>query len=212
MDKIQIAMSVEDNAQEQFIKGILKRILKEYGFNDDDYEITPLCNKGGKSLLALKTFINEGKRISFRTKDILIVGSDANCMGFMERKKQIDKIIADSQYKNVIMAIPNPHIERWYLMDLQALKKAVDAPISVNLPSFKCEKGFYKRLLKSAFQSAGIVPPLGGTEYGEEIAKYVDLYECGKIDHGFKEFNEQLRLGLSEFRKQRDLASKDMTV
>lgn len=201
VDKIQIAISVEDNAQEQFIKGIIKRILGENNLSEDDYEITALCNRGGKSLQALKAFIHEGKRVSYRTKDILIIGSDANCMGFNERKKQIDKITSDSPYKNIITAIPNPHIERWYIMDPHALKEAVDPGISVNLPSYKCEKGFYKKLLKNAFHAVGIYPPLGGGEYGEEIAMHIDIYECGKLDRGFKEFIDQLRVGLSAFTK-----------
>jgi len=118
------------------------------------------------------------------------------------RRKQIDDITRDISYGIVVLAIPSPHIERWYLLDLRALKDAVDSNIAVTLPAVKCEKGLYKELLKTAFRSVGIRPPLGGSEYGELIAGHVDIYECGKLDRGFKLLIDQLRQALVVLKKK----------
>ncbi len=53
--------------------------------------------------------------------DLFIVATDANCRGYTERKREID--LAIEKFKEItIYAIPDPHIERWLLLDSLAGK------------------------------------------------------------------------------------------
>ena len=53
--------------------------------------------------------------------------------------------------RSVIYAIPDPHIERWLLLDSAAFKKVLDKGCSA--PTQKCERGLYKRLLLQAVRN-----------------------------------------------------------
>ena len=60
-------------------------------------------------------------------------------------------------------------------------------------PAAKCDKGHYKKLLKGAFAQHNLFPPLGGAEYGPDIAATMDLYEAGVADHALRDFIDQVR-------------------
>lgn len=47
--------------------------------------------------------------------DILVVAVDANCFGVRQRQNDVRKAIGDSYAGQVVVATPDPHIERWYL-------------------------------------------------------------------------------------------------
>ena len=71
--------------------------------------------------------------------------------------------------------MPDPHIEYWYLIDSQALRCVLEAEVQPEVPPYKCERGRYKQALQKAFRQAGIIAPLGSTEYGAEVAASLDL-------------------------------------
>ncbi len=99
-------------------------------------------------------------------------------------------------FAEVIAAVPDPHVERWYLLDLPALENAAGVKLSVQHVPEKCEKDFYKKLLRQAFEGTEIAPPLGGIEYGERVALEMNLYNASKQDHGLGDFVGCLRAWL----------------
>jgi len=130
--------------------------------------------------------------------DALVVGSDGNCNGFAKRREQLLKVATTPPYPVVFTAIPDPHIERWYLLDDLALSRAIGAGVQAITPVAKCEKNHYKKLLREVFESTDVQPPLGGWEYGPILAKNIDLYHASQKDHALGDFVEQVRVWLRQ--------------
>ena len=66
-------------------------------------------------------------------------------------------------------------------------------PVKVVSPTVKCDKNHYKSLLKKAFTDQGVIPLLGGAEYGSIVAKSMDLYRAGIVDRSLHDFIDQVR-------------------
>jgi hypothetical protein len=199
MKKI-INFFLEDSAQEAFIPPLFERLIIEEGFSVDDFQFKILCSRGGGSIQAYKNFIKRTKKRSSLGADALVVGSDGNCNGFAKRREQLLKVAATPPYPVVFTAIPDPHIERWYLLDSLALSRAIGTGVQAITPLAKCEKNHYKKLLQEVFENTDVQPPLGGWEYGPVLAKNIDLYHASQKDHALGDFLEQIRVWLRQLR------------
>ena len=94
--------------------------------------------------------------------------------------------------------MPDPHIERWLLLDAAAFKAVLNRGCSP--PDQKCEKGRYKSLLRDAVRAAGVTPPLGGIEYAEDIVREMDLDSAARTDQSFGNVLGELRAKFNEWR------------
>jgi len=195
--KFTVIFFLEDGAQEALIPHLVERLISEESKNPDDYCLRVLLSRR-RFYSAYKDFIKQVKKRASLDADVLIVGSDGNCNGFAKRRSQLLEVKGTMPYPQVIAAIPDPHIERWYLLDNQALAKAADVPVQAIPPSAKCDKSHYKKLLKDAFAKQGLFPPLGGAEYGPRVAKFMDLYLAGTLDHALRDFIDQVRAWLKQ--------------
>ena len=129
------------------------------------------------------------------------MGVDANCKGFTVRRDLVLKAAGKAlPYREIITAIPDPHVERWFLLDMVALSNAAGAPVAASVPAYKCEKNHYKTLLRQAFAGSGIAPPLGGLEYGPLVAQGMDLFAAAKLDHGLADYVEKARAWLKRLK------------
>lgn len=191
-----VAFFLEDSAQEAIIPPLFQRLAAEEGFTSDQIEVKVLSARGGGSLTAFRQFLKDAKRRGHLNADLLIVGVDANCKGFTVRRDLVMKAAAKSPYREIIAAIPDPHVERWYLLDVSALSNAAGSPIAASAPAYKCEKNHYKTILRKALVDTGIAPPLGGLEYGPVVAQHMDLYAAAKQDHGLNDYVEKARAWL----------------
>ena len=200
MAKYKIFFFLEDTAQESFIPSIVERLIEDEGKDISDFDLRVLSARGGGSIRAYKDFLKQAKKRNYLDADVLIVGSDGNCNGFVKRKQQLLNASSGISYPEIISAVPDPHIERWYLLDSQALTDAADVPIQVVSPTVKCDKNHYKTLLKRAFADQGVIPLMGGAEYGAMVAKSMDLYNAGIVDHSFHDFIDQVRSWLKRQR------------
>lgn len=196
MVDIRVGYFLEDIAQEAFILSLVTRIAEEVGMPETALDHDSRSAIGGRGTVTseLRRFLRDVRRGDERPFDVLVVAIDANCCGYSERRNEIRHIVDQTDYHGtVVYAIPDPHIERWYLEDSQGLREVVDADIQPQTPPYKCERGLYKLALREAFQEAGIHAPLGGAEYGPEIAEVLDLYEVGNADAAFRHFVTDLR-------------------
>ncbi len=183
-----IAYFLEDAGQEAIIPPLVKRLIREANKPLEDFDHRTLNARGGGSIASYRRFLEDAKRRMHLPADLLIVGSDGNCKGFATRRNEIIAVAANPPYPIVVTAVPDPHIERWYLLDPSALSKAAGVTKMPALPAHKCEKDYYKQLLRSAFIHSPVIPLLGGTEYGALVADKMDLYAASKADHGLAEF------------------------
>src|SRR5271157_3274990 len=123
--------------------------------------------------------------------DLLIVGRDANCLGHQKRRQELEPL-ASTCGCQVVYAIPNPHIERWLLLDSAAFKAVLGRGCDV--PHQKCERRHFKRLLLEAVRGAGVTPLLGGVEYTETLVNAMDLRRLEPADESLGRLLKNLRV------------------
>lgn len=185
---LRIVLFVEDEAHEIFIKALTQRITNEMNVHAT---LQIRCSRGGigKVLTTLGRYIKDIKQGAEPHPDLLIVCTDSNCKGFQERKKNIEREL--SEYAGAYLcAVPDPHIERWLLVDSVAFKTAVGKGCPP--PPLKCERDLFKKLFIDAIVDAGVQPQLGGLEYAEDIALQLD-FERAKTDASLGRFISDLQ-------------------
>lgn len=187
-----IALFLEDAFHEEFVGTIIERLAREYNVVVDTH---PYSVRGGfaKVHSELGEFLRDLDRDREGLPDAILVATDANCSGFVDRKNLVEGVInrfPQFQYLTHY-AIPDPHIERWMLIDPAAFRSVFGKGCA--LPVRKCERGFYKRLLTEEILKAGIRPLLGGREYASEIVNNMDLTAAGRAEPSFGRFLDDLK-------------------
>jgi len=190
MTSKRIVVFVEDEGQERLLKALIERVCREEGIHGS---VHFLSAKGGAARMIHEVgrLLEDLGRGRVRVPDLLIVGRDANCNGRGPRQKELADATASAPCPTV-MAIPDPHVERWFLIDGHAFKKAVGR--GCQAPDNKCDKDRYKELLGNAVATAGPPPLFGGIEHAEAIVAAMDL-RPGK-DDSFDRFIADLRKAL----------------
>ena len=194
--EITVGYFLEDIGQAAFVQALVERVAQEVDIHKRVLNHDPRSVTGGKgrAVTELKRFLRDVQKDNASPFDILVIAIDGNCQGHLEKRKQLSDTVKQLKYEgDVVYAIPDPHIERWYLEDASALARAVKANIQPDPPRYKCERGRYKDALREALRQAGIMPPLGGIEYASDIAQALDFYSLGQVDAGFKHFGDELR-------------------
>ena len=92
--------------------------------------------------------------------------------------------------ERVVIACPDPHIERWYMADPESFASAVGVPPSVG--KGKCKRDIYKAILADTICRAGLLAPLGGIEFAPELVEGMDLYRASRNDKSLKGFADEL--------------------
>lgn len=202
MDKLNIGYFLEDIGHENFIKALVTRVALEMGFSSQELKHDVRNATGGKGLAIteLRQFFRDVKKGQELPFAVLVVAIDGNCQGYREKRDEIVQIAQQTGYPGIpICAVPDPHIEHWYLIDPDAFCKAAEIDSRPEVPSYKCERGLYKRVMQEAFAKSGLAPPLGGVEYGEDIALEIDFFTAQKKDVAFGHFRAELRSALQSF-------------
>ncbi len=189
-----IGLFVEDVGHETFITALLTRLAREQKI---EIICQPFNVRGGhgKVITELKDYLRDFERGHIQPQDLLIVATDANCKGFQERKQEFRPLTQKTTLP-IIYAIPDPHIERWLLLDSAAFKQTLGK--GCKAPDKKCQKDRYKRLLIEAVHDAGVIPLLGGIEYAKDIVNAMNLRKTAQkeasLSHLLQALNAQLEL------------------
>lgn len=194
--EITVGYFLEDIGQAAFVRALVERVAQEMGLHPRALQHDPRSTTGGKgkAITELRKFLRDVQHERESGFDLLVIAIDGNCQGHLEKRNQLQAIVTQSGYGGAVAyAVPDPHIERWYLEDAAALTRAIGIPIKPAAPRYKCERGRYKDALRAALRQAGIAPPLGGIEYASDIAQALDFYTVGKADAGFKHFEDDVR-------------------
>ena len=191
-----VIIFAEDAAHEVFVGPLVRRIAKEH---DTPVEVSFRSASGGfgRVLNELNVYVRDLRRGLENLPDLLIACVDGNCKGYVERRNETQEAIGDFP-ASVIFAIPDPHVERWFLLDSGAFRSAVGQGCPA--PPQKCERHLFKKLLLDAVVSAGIRPPLGGIEYAEEIVNEMDLEHLRLSDASLGRLIDDLENRFTEWR------------
>lgn len=179
---IEIALFAEDFGQEEFLSALIERLARE---ERAEAVVRRRSVRGGRAraLSELSQFVRDIGRSRERLPDLLVVVSDANCEGYVSRRREVERAAAGLQETKpgfLIVAVPDPHVERWMLVDSRAFKAVLGR--GCDAPDSKCEKDRYKQILLDAMKAAGVVPPLGGMEFARDIVDNLDLDRADRLD------------------------------
>lgn len=190
-----ITYFLEDQAQEAFISAMVNRLAREVGVSVR--HDTRSVAYGGRPLTELRRFLRDEQRRPASSTDLLVVSIDGNCHGPNEKRREIRQIIERIGYSRpYVCAVPDPHVERWYLCDGEAVRQALSANVEPLVPAYKCERDRYKQELRRVILEADQSPVIGGAEHGEAIVGAMDLYRASQHDSSLAQFIEELRSAL----------------
>lgn len=186
----EIVLFVEDFAHRQIIGPLVERIAGE---QDVAVRLDWRSAVRGHGQVAreLGDYLRDVDRQGDPWPYLIVVATDANCKGLNERAKEIGRRIGQARAP-VVLAVPDPHVERWLLLDGAAFKAVFGQ--GCDAPDQKCDRDRYKRRLIEAIRGTGVTPSLGGIEYAEDIVRKMDVERARKADKSFARFVDDLRM------------------
>ena len=189
---VTVDIFVEDRAHEAFLVPMLRRIAQE-----EKVVVTPRVRSGlgghGRAVTELTLYqrVVEKGAPGFVPPDLLIAGIDGNCSTFAKAKKAIVAATHAPFSERLVVACPDPHVERWYLADPESFKDVVGHRPTIARK--KCARDYYKDALAKVVRKAGHPATLGGIEFAQELVERMDLYRAGKNERSLKVFVDDLR-------------------
>ncbi len=193
-----IVMFVEDQAHYEFLKALLDRLAQEYAL-ELNLQWQNVRHGHGKVIRELKQFLRDMVRDRHPLPDLLLVAIDANCKGLNPRTREVTSLTEKVGIRTVC-AIPDPHIERWLLLDSAAFKEVFGR--GCKSPDRKCERGRYKKQLSECILATGTIPPLGGIEYSGDIVRAMDLARVAQADASMARLLSDLRAVFHEWQQK----------
>lgn len=110
----------EDSAHEALLRPLVRRVGRE---ERADTLVQVRAARGGhpRALKEFDLYQRAASRMEGPVADILIVAIDGNCSSFgAARERVIGATSASNRYR-LVVASPDPHVERWYLSDPEAV-------------------------------------------------------------------------------------------
>lgn len=182
-----VDLFVEDRAHEEFVGAIVRRIARQ---ENRQIQLRVRAARGGYPRVLSELDLYQKMAISglatIGLPDILVVAADANCHGLLAKKKAIRRRLKTELKDRTVLAVPDPHVERWYLSDPQVFKQVVG--VQPRAEQRKCERKRYKQMLAKAVRDGGHPAILGGIEFAKELADNMDFHRAGRAEPGFKQF------------------------
>ena len=184
----EIVLFVEDFAHRQVIGALVQLLAGELDL-DVRLDWRSARRGYGRVVRELNDYLRDLGRQGGPSPDLIIVATDANCKGLNERIREFGEPEALAP---MILAIPDPHIERWLLLDGAAFKAVFGR--GCDAPDQKCDRGRYKQRLIEAIFATGVTPSLGGMEFAEDIVQCMDIERAVQADDSFRRFVGSLRI------------------
>lgn len=188
-----VALFVEDIGQVRFLTRLMERVAAEQEPSLQARIITRNATGGGARVIAeLRRFVRD-LPTEEETPDLIVVALDCDCRRRSRVVRDLQKLLAGRVSSEIVFALPEPHVERWYLADQAALQRVTGAPGMPSLPPPRCRKDLFKRALADAFGAGDLYPSLGGVEYAEEIVSEMDLSVAARNDASLGAFIQDFR-------------------
>ena len=194
---------VEDAAQATFLTALIEKVGAQIGLPAGRLNLEVRNSSGGKgqALKSYRNFIRDFMR-GGPTAAFIVVSVDSDCRLRHDVAQEVRQLSTAAGYPGpVIAAIPVPHIERWYLLDVQAFRRATGGAVAPAMPD-RCERDYYKNALIDALQQAGEFAPLAAAPYAEDYVAAMDINSARQRDNSFDSFYEELRECLVAYRNR----------
>ncbi len=193
----EITLFGEDEVHREVITALIQKIAQEY---DLDLHLSWRSASGGRGKVveAFRKFLHGLKRQEESRPDLVVVATDANCTGLNERVREFQGL---GEPVPVVLAIPDPHVERWLLLDGAAFKAVFGR--GCDAPDLKCIRNRYKQRLIDEVLSAGVELPLGDVEFARSVVMNMDIDRVARSDESFARFVGALRAAFDRRRSSR---------
>jgi len=150
-----IDLFAEDRAHEEFLKPLIARIGREEGV---PVSVRVRSARGGhaRALDEYKLYqtILEKGILGEERPVLIIVAIDGNCSTFAKKRADIRKSTKPCFSDSIVIACPDPHVERWYLADPNSFHDVVGYMPTVG--KRKCARDYYKDMLITPFAKQDI--------------------------------------------------------
>ena len=183
----EIALFVEDYAHRQVIGALVQRVADQHGITVELRWRTSVRGFG-RFVHELTNYLRDMSRQGAPWPDLIVVATDANCQGFNARIASIGSLDVPAP---MVLAVPDPHIERWLLLDGAAFREVFGR--GCRAADQKCSRDRYRQQLTDAIHQAGVLPILGGIEYAADIVQHMDLDRAARADTSLQRFLGHLR-------------------
>ena len=187
---VRAALFGEDSAHSQIITPLVNRIASEQRIALE-LEWISAVRGHGRVAQALHDYLRDLGNQDGLYPELIIVATDANCQGLNRRTREFRDLQIPT---NLVLAIPDPHIERWLLLDGSAFREVYGRGCSA--PDQKCDRDRYKQLLTQAIYEAGRQPILGGLERASDMIQAMDIERASRADESFDRFVTDMRRSL----------------
>ena len=184
-----INLFVEDEAHEVFLIALVQRFANDYSITIS-IKASSVRGGHGKVIAELEQYERDLQRNQEDLPDLIIVGTDSNCKGLSERETEINQVTSNLG-DLIINMIPEPHIERWLLLDSEAFKAVFGKGCPA--PDQKCERGRYKNMLLNAIYEATRISPIDGIERVEDLVNAMHLQRLEQNDRSTRRFLRALQ-------------------
>jgi hypothetical protein len=198
--EIRVGYFLEDIGHQRFICTLVERVAQDLGLPPAHlrHDVRNASGGAGQTITSLRSFLHRHTRTEELPFDVLVVAIDGNCSTYAAKRDEIVGLMSQAEYPGLFAcAVPNPHVERWYIADPMGFRNAFATATPPSVPRYKCEKARYKTALSDALRDADLEAPLGGAEYGEEIAQHISLQRAGANDPSLKHFRDDVRQALA---------------
>lgn len=180
-----ISAFVEDQAHRLVIGALIERVADECDIAVK-VEWRNARRGYGRVVKEFSEYLRDLKRQG-NLPDFIVVGTDANCKG---RKARSQQLPVNESPVPVVLAIPDPHVERWLLLDGAAFETVFGKGCAA--PDKKCARSRYKERLIQAIAAAGVTPGPGGIEFAGDLVREMDLRRVKQLDVSLGRFLDDL--------------------
>lgn len=190
----EIALFVEDFAHQQIIGPLVERIAREQGVAVR-LDWRSAVRGHGRVVRELGDYLRDVDRQGEPRPHLIVVATDANCNGLNERVREIEKQ-TDQACSPVVLAVPDPHVERWLLLDGAAFKAVFGQGCDAPGPEVR------PRPLQAASRRShpldGRYAERGRYRVREDIVQTLDVDRAMQADRSFARFVDGLRAEFGE--------------
>ena len=194
-NRVFVDLFAEDRAHEELLKLLVVRIAEEEQLH---VRVRVLSARGGHGRAISEFQLYQRLAVSGNPNtemaDVIVVAIDGNCSTFAKARENIQRATVESFVERLVIACPDPHIERWYLADPSSFERVVGHRPMVGTK--KCARHHYKRILADSIRHGGNPATLGGPEFAPELVEVMDLYRAGRRNKSLKAFLDDFRTKL----------------
>ena len=157
-NRVVVDLFAEDSAHAEFLKPLLYRVAHEEGV--EVYTRVISARGGhGTAIKEFKRYQHAKDKLDREPATLVVVAIDGNCSTFAKVREEIQNSTIRTLIDQLVVACPDPHIERWYLADPKSFEAVVGYRPKIT-PN-KCERDYYKQVLSEAILKGGHPALLG---------------------------------------------------